>query len=103
MSSTPVMKSDAEWRAQLSPEQYAVCRGSATERAFTGRYWNHEGVGTYRCMGCGAPLFSSRAKYDSGTGWPSYSAPFTQGAVEDVVDQSHSMRRVAVRCACCGC
>lgn len=101
MTSMHVTKSDAEWRAQLSPEQYAVCRGSATERAFTGRYWNHGGVGTYRCVACGAPLFSSQAKYDSGTGWPSYWAPVGPAAVEDVVDASYGMRRVEVRCACC--
>lgn len=101
MTSTHVTKSDAEWRAQLSPEQYAVCRGSATERAFTGRYWNHTGIGTYRCVACSAPLFSSQAKYDSGTGWPSYRAPVGPAAVEDVVDARHGMRRVEVRCACC--
>lgn len=101
MTSTHVTKSDAEWRAQLSPEQYAVCRGSATERAFTGRYWNHQGAGTYRCVACSAPLFSSQAKYDSGTGWPNYRAPVGPAAVRDIVDASHGMRRVEVRCACC--
>ncbi|GHA89848.1 peptide-methionine (R)-S-oxide reductase MsrB [Cognatilysobacter bugurensis] len=102
MGALSVTKSDAEWRAQLSPEQYAVCRGSATERAFTGRYWSHKGVGTYGCVACGAPLFSSQTKYDSGSGWPSYTAPIAGDAVIEIADVSHGMRRVEVRCVRCG-
>ena len=101
MTSAPLTKTDAEWRAQLSPEQYAVCRDAATERAFTGRYWNHAGVGTYRCVACRAPLFSSRAKYDSGTGWPSFRTPVVQAAIEEGVDARHGMQRIEVRCARC--
>ena len=80
MSTDPLPTTDAEWQARLSPEQYAVCRCSATERAFTGRYWNHKEAGTYTCAACAAPLFASAAKYDSGSGWPSYSEPVAPAA-----------------------
>lgn len=93
--------SDAEWQARLTPEQYAVCRCSATERAFTGRYWNHKEAGTYVCAACEAPLFASDAKYDSGSGWPSYWQPVDPGAVTEHVDSSHGMVRVEVKCARC--
>ncbi|MEH6420619.1 peptide-methionine (R)-S-oxide reductase MsrB [Pseudomonas sp. CGJS7] len=96
-----VEKSEAEWREQLSPEQYAVCRCSATERAFTGRYWNHKEAGTYTCVACGEPLFSSETKYDSGSGWPSYYQPLSAEAIAEHADDSHGMRRVEVKCARC--
>ncbi|MGO1071303.1 peptide-methionine (R)-S-oxide reductase MsrB [Lysobacter sp. CA199] len=100
-AAAPAEKSEAEWREQLSPEQYAVCRCSATERAFTGRYWNHKDAGTYTCVACGEPLFSSETKYDSGSGWPSYYQPVSAEAVAEHVDESHGMRRVEVKCARC--
>ena len=93
---------DAQWRARLSPEQYAVCRCSATEPPFTGRYWDHKDVGTYTCAACGAALFESGDKYDSGSGWPSFTRPATAGAVAERFDESHGMRRTEVTCARCG-
>lgn len=92
---------DAELRQRLTPEQYAVCRCSATEAPFTGCYWDHKGVGTYHCVACGAALFASSAKYDSGSGWPSYVTPVTATAVSEHHDDSHGMRRIEVRCAQC--
>ena len=97
----PRERSDADWREALSPEQYAVCRCSATEPAFTGKYWNHKQAGTYTCVACGTPLFASDAKFDSGTGWPSYTAPVAADAVSEHADLSHGMRRIEVRCARC--
>ena len=94
-------RSDEEWRARLTPEQYAVCRCSATERAFTGTFWNHKSAGTYTCAACGAALFLSVDKYDSGSGWPSYTRPARPEAVTEHEDVSHGMRRIEVRCACC--
>ena len=102
MTHEPLPTTDAEWQARLSPEQYAVCRCSATERAFTGRFWNHKAAGTYHCAACAAPLFGSEAKYDSGSGWPSYWQPVAPDAVTRHVDQSHGMERVEVKCARCG-
>jgi len=99
--SAEIEKTDAQWRESLSPEQYAVCRCSATERAFTGKFWNHKEAGTYTCVACDAPLFASATKYDSGSGWPSYYEPIDASAVEEVADESHGMRRVEVRCARC--
>jgi peptide-methionine (R)-S-oxide reductase len=101
MATDPSTRSDADWRDALTPEQYAVCRCSATEPAFTGKYWNHKQAGTYTCVACGAPLFASEAKFDSGTGWPSYTAPMAADAVTEHADLSHGMRRVEVRCARC--
>lgn len=98
---TKVEKTDEQWRAELDPAQYAVCRCSATEPPFTGKYWDHHEAGTYRCAACGADLFASAAKFDSGSGWPSYFRPLTQAAVSEHADESHGMRRVEVRCARC--
>lgn len=94
-------RTDEEWRAKLTPEQYAVCRCSATERAFTGKFWNHKAAGTYTCVACGSPLFLSVDKYDSGSGWPSFVRPATPAAVTEHEDKSHGMRRVEVKCAHC--
>ena len=93
---------DAELRERLTPEQYAVTRQGATERAFTGVYWDHHGDGTYRCVVCGEPLFDSRTKYESGSGWPSFFEPATAEGVEDRVDTSHGMVRTEVNCSRCG-
>ncbi len=96
-----VDKSDAEWRAELTPEQYRVTRKHGTERAFTGPYWNDKSPGLYTCICCGAPLFDAGTKYDSGTGWPSFYAPVSEDAVSEHQDRSLFMRRTEVRCASC--
>lgn len=98
----PVRKTDAEWRAQLDPTQYQVARHAATERAFTGRFWDHWQDGVYTCVGCGQVLFASDTKFDAGCGWPSYWQAVDAGRIERVVDHSHGMTRVEVRCAHCG-
>ena len=92
---------DAQWREKLSPEQYHVLREAGTERAFTGKYNANKADGTYYCAGCGAELFAADEKYDSGSGWPSFTAPIDADAVEEKVDVSHGMRRVEVLCANC--
>jgi peptide-methionine (R)-S-oxide reductase len=97
-----VEKSDAEWREELSPEQFAVLRKAGTERAFTGKYWDCHDDGTYHCAACDAPLFDASTKFDSGTGWPSFTEPMVRDAVELVEDRSHGMVRTEVRCKRCG-
>ena len=94
-------KSDAEWRAGLTPEQYRVLRQKGTERAFTGKYWNHHSPGTYVCAGCGNPLFDSQTKFDSGTGWPSFTGPVGPESVRTNEDRSHFMARTEVVCRRC--
>jgi peptide-methionine (R)-S-oxide reductase len=96
-----ISKADAEWRKLLTPEQYHVTRQHGTERPFTGPYWNEKSAGTYACVCCGEPLFSSETKFDSGTGWPSFWAPLDTNAVSEHADNSFFMRRTEVRCASC--
>ena len=93
--------SEKEWRDRLTPEQYHVLREAGTERAFTGRYVNNHEDGEYRCAGCGELLFDSATKYDSGSGWPSFTEPMDDSAVTEHADISHGMRRVEARCAKC--
>ena len=94
-------RSDAEWQAQLTPEQFQITRQGGTERAFTGAYWNHKGTGSYRCVCCGAELFSSATKFDSGTGWPSFWEGVDRNAITTLRDESHGMVRTEIRCARC--
>lgn len=94
--------SDAEWRRRLTPEQYRIAREGGTEPAFTGAYHDHKAAGLYRCVACGAELFRSTAKYDSGSGWPSFTAPTEPGAISEHRDLSHGMIRTEVRCSRCG-
>ena len=96
-----VTKSDAEWRAQLDPMEYQVTRNAATERAFTGKYWDHHEHGIYRCVCCGTALFESDAKFDSGCGWPSYFRALDPDNVIEKVDRSHGMVRTEIICAVC--
>lgn len=97
-----VDKPEAEWRGTLTPEQFEVLRRKGTERAFTGEYWDHHEEGTYHCAGCGLELFASLDKFDSGTGWPSFSCPVDGDAVAQQADLSHGMRRTEVLCKRCG-
>jgi len=97
-----ITKSDADWRKKLTPEQFHVTREKGTERAFTGAYWDNHKEGVYRCIGCGAQLFSSDTKFDSGTGWPSFTQPLDDSNVEMEEDRSHGMRRIEVHCKQCG-
>lgn len=96
-----IRRTDAEWRALLTPEQFAVARKKGTERAFTGEYWDHHQPGVYRCVCCGTPLFDAATKFDSGTGWPSFYAPVTSANVREEDDSSWFMRRTEVVCATC--
>jgi len=96
-----IEKTDAEWRKQLSADQYRVLREHGTEPAFTGAYFDTKTSGRYRCAACGAELFGSEQKFDSGTGWPSFSAPLTEAAVEAETDTSYGMQRTEVHCARC--
>jgi peptide-methionine (R)-S-oxide reductase len=97
-----LVKTDAEWREQLTPMQYAVTRQAATERAFTGEYVYNKAEGTYNCVACGQPLFASETKYESGSGWPSFWDVIQEGNVELRQDNTHGMRRVEVVCNRCG-
>ena len=100
--SDKIEKTDAEWREALTPEQYQVLRQKGTERAFTGALWDAHDDAMYTCAGCGAELFSSDTKFDSGTGWPSFTAPMPGDPVEVAVDRSHGMTRTEVVCRRCG-
>lgn len=97
-----VEKTDEQWRDELTPEQYRVCREQGTEPAFSGEYWDEKTPGVYRCVGCGAELFRSAHKFDSGTGWPSFYQPADEDNVETDTDTSRGMRRTEARCAACG-
>jgi peptide-methionine (R)-S-oxide reductase len=96
-----VTKTDAEWRTMLDPMEYQVTRHAATERPFTGRYWDHHEHGIYTCVCCGTPLFESDAKFESGCGWPSYFRPLNPEHVEERVDRSHGMIRTEILCKIC--
>ena len=102
MGMETVEKTDAQWREELTPEQYQVLRKAGTERAFTGKYWNNHDDGIYRCAGCGAELFDSDTKFESGSGWPSFTEPKVAEAVELKRDVSHGMVRTEVVCERCG-
>jgi peptide-methionine (R)-S-oxide reductase len=97
-----VRKSEEEWREQLTPEQYHVTRQKGTERPFTGQYYRNKETGVYTCVCCGNELFTSDEKYDSGCGWPSFTAPLGEERVDEAADHSHGMTRVEVTCSTCG-
>ena len=99
--SNKITKSDEEWKTQLTPTQFAVCRQKGTERAFTGEYYDCKEAGIYQCVCCGADLFTAATKYNSGTGWPSFWEPITPDSVNTEVDQSYGMRRVEALCSKC--
>jgi peptide-methionine (R)-S-oxide reductase len=99
--SDKVTRSEDEWRAQLSDEQYRVARKGGTERAFTGQYWNHHAPGVYACVCCGAPLFDADTKFDSGSGWPSFTQPVNDTHVATRRDTTHGMMRTEVQCSRC--
>jgi peptide-methionine (R)-S-oxide reductase len=98
----PGYKSDEQWREQLDSTQYQVTRHAATERAFTGKYWDHFDRGVYDCVCCGTPLFESDTKFDAGCGWPSYFRPINGEVIEEKTDRTHGMLRIEVRCKNCG-
>jgi peptide-methionine (R)-S-oxide reductase len=95
------VKTEEEWRNQLSPMEYNVTRQKGTERAFTGKYWDHHDSGTYVCVCCGQPLFASDTKFNSGTGWPSFFEPYAQKNVDEYTDRTHGMVRTEVTCSRC--
>jgi peptide-methionine (R)-S-oxide reductase len=97
-----VKKTDAEWRKQLTAEQYQVTRKKGTERAYTGKYWDNHKAGTYKCVCCDLELFSSDTKFDSGTGWPSFWKPVAKKNVEEIEDNTYGMQRTEVNCSKCG-
>lgn len=99
--SEKISKTDDQWREQLSPEQYHVTRRAGTEPPFTGKYWNSKDAGTYKCVCCGQPLFTSETKFNSGTGWPSFYQPVNENAVATHTDQTYGMTRTEVRCSSC--
>jgi peptide-methionine (R)-S-oxide reductase len=99
--SDKIDKTDADWRAELTPEQYKICRQCGTEPAFTGEYWDKHDTGTYQCACCGTPLFSSSTKYDSRSGWPSYWQPIDEKAITARIDNKYGMKRTEVLCARC--
>ena len=96
-----IRKSPEEWAKDLTPDEFRVARQKGTERAFTGKYWNSKEKGIYKCVCCGQELFASDTKFDSGTGWPSFFKPLSEGSIEEEVDTSHGMRRVEVHCSRC--
>lgn len=102
MAKTKIVKSDREWQELLTPMQYQVCRHRGTEPPFSGEYYNFKGKGVYNCVCCGEPLFDARDKFDSGTGWPSYTRAIAKDAVLNHTDTSHGMVRTEVTCAACG-
>lgn len=99
---TQLPTTDAEWREKLDPDQYQVLRQSGTERAFTGKYWDDHSQGTYRCAGCGEPLFSSDTKFESSSGWPSFYQPMEGAGIDEDQDRSMGMARTEVKCSNCG-
>jgi peptide-methionine (R)-S-oxide reductase len=99
--SRKVNKSEEEWKEQLTPEQYQVTRCGGTEAPFTGKYWDNKRAGMYRCVACGQPLFDSDTKFESGSGWPSFTAPADEASVEERPDTSHGMNRTEVLCSRC--
>lgn len=101
MSKNKIKKSEQEWRQQLTPEQFDICREKGTERAFSGEYYDCKDDGMYHCHCCGEPLFTSDTKYDSGSGWPSFYAPVDKQAVKSETDTSHGMTRTEVMCSAC--
>lgn len=102
MSDDKIRKTDSDWREELTPEQYNVCRGKGTERAFTGEYWDEHRDGIYHCRCCGEVLFSSDTKYDSGSGWPSFWQPAQEGVIAEHRDLAHGMVRTEIVCQSCG-
>lgn len=96
-----INKTDQEWKTQLTDEQYRIAREAGTERAFTGKYYNNKESGIYHCICCGEPLFSSKEKYDSGSGWPSFWQPINERKLDEIKDSSHGMTRIEVRCPAC--
>ncbi|MFP3914698.1 MAG: peptide-methionine (R)-S-oxide reductase MsrB [Actinomycetota bacterium] len=99
---TDLPSTEEEWREKLDPEQYQVLRKGGTERAFTGKYWDEHRRGTYRCAGCGEPLFSSETKFESGSGWPSFYEPMEGADLDESEDRSYGMTRTEVKCPNCG-